>query len=174
MAILNPFFWKQPLQAFQVSLRTRSTLTEQQLADHGVALGMEKSGPLLKAAGVIAQTYIMAPQIQEVGNYQEELSDSSEQYLNNPLHVWSRGWIVGGFFLVLSLTGFILSLRGIRDAQPEQRRNQLVWIFSSLSLFLILLAPLPWQRYTVPLLPFATYWTAAGLLPIFRTASSSQ
>jgi hypothetical protein len=29
--------------------------------------------------------------------------------------------------------------------------------------------PLPWQRYYIPLTPFASIWTAYGIATIFKT-----
>lgn len=167
-AVLNPFYWRDPIKAIRVGLEARSALAAGQRTDHEQALGLEEAGPLIRSTALLAQVYLTPPQTEEVGNYLVETRDSKGAYLANPLHSWGRGWIMGGIFLTLSLTGFGLAITGIRNLSNEKARNTWVWILAGLGSFLILLIPLPWQRYLIPLLPFGTAWAMRGVSPLFR------
>lgn len=165
-AILNPFYWKHPIQAFQTGLQTRITLAYRQRADHGEILGLEEVSLPVRAAAMLSHTYLSSPQTAEVGNYLAETQQSREEYLRNPLHSWSQGWIVGTALLILSLAGLVISLWGWKRLPDLLRKRRLIWILASGGTFLAVLLPLPWQRYIIAYLPLAVYWAAAGLEPL--------
>jgi len=167
VAILNPFYWKQPYQALKAGFQARLELANRQLADHGGVLGLQETNLPVQAAAVLAQTYLTPPQTEEVGNYLLDTQQSKQQYLENPLHNWGRGWIAGTALLILSLAGFIFTLLRRNNLTRQENAKTLIWTLASLGTFLALLLPLPWQRYTVPLLPFVVFWTACGLVPLW-------
>lgn len=165
---LNPFYWRQPLPALRVGLEARGTLARLQKADYSEQLGLEGASPVTKSAALLANAYFTKPQTEEVGNYLAETGPSRANYLANPLSSWGRGWIAGGIFLILSMTGFTLTVLQLGRRPTSRQENSLIWLLSSLGAFLILLFPLPWQRYILLLLPFSTYWALAGILPLYR------
>ncbi len=168
-ALLNPFYWRQPLQAFQTGLDARFRLARQQEIDHFGGPEQDRLSFLQqRVIALIANTFYMDPQTEEVGNYLAETRQSRESYLSKPIHTWGRGLIGGAISLALVLSGAVLTLRKIREQPRRQRENILVWLLSSLGLVLILLLPLPWQRYVVPLLPLSVYWLLSLLDPPLR------
>jgi hypothetical protein len=53
----------------------------------------------------------------------------------------------------------------LRCLTPEQRRTLAILLLASLILAtgLFWLAPLPWQRYVIPLVPLSCLWSAYAL-----------
>ncbi len=164
MALLNPFYWRQPIKALQAGLESRIHLSRQQELDHLTAMGKSQLTFGERTLGLAVNTFIAAPQTEETGNYLAETSDSRQGYLSQPLNRWGRGYLSGGVLLILSLVGLILTIKQLPSQPEELLSNSLIWLLSTLGLSLVLLLPLPWQRYVVPLLPLSTYWIAAALV----------
>ncbi|MFL7814218.1 MAG: hypothetical protein AB8I40_11140 [Anaerolineales bacterium] len=165
-ALLNPFYWRQPVQALQVGLESRFSLSRQQEIDHLSAIGTDQLTVGQRGLALVANTFITSPQTEEVGNYLAETRQSRQEYLSNPVNSWGRGPIAGGALLILSLLGFALTVKQLVSQPDEGHPTRLIWILSTLGLVLVLFLPLPWQRYVIPLLPFSVFWIISGLVPL--------
>ena len=62
----------------------------------------------------------------------------------------------------LNLVGMGLACLRLRQRDPQHRQVLAILLLASLCLALGLfwLAPLPWQRYVIPLAPLTCLWTA--------------
>ncbi|MEJ2411971.1 MAG: hypothetical protein P8Y34_03110 [Anaerolineales bacterium] len=163
--LLNPFYWQQPLQALRVGLDARMSLARQQGIDHLAPGGRDRLDVGQKAAALLANTFVAAPQTEEVGNYLKATQQSRQDYLTNPVYTWGRSLIGGGILLIFTLVGLVVTALQLPSLSGTQKTNTWIWILSTLGMFLILLFPLPWQRYTVPLLPLSVFWIIRGLAP---------
>ena len=168
--LLNPFYWKHPLIAFDAGAKTRFALAEDQREDY---LGDRQ---ILKTTipGLVMNIYITPPQTEEVGNYLAETADMKERYLANPIHHWGRNLITGSILASLTLTGLVVAFWKFSTKELEAKITLLVLALATggLGLFTILL--LPWQRYVLPLLPFIACWIGFGLTPIFKAVRLSH
>lgn len=70
-------------------------------------------------------------------------------------------WILGGILLA----GFVVTMRkALKVKEAEQRPLVMLLIISFVqTVALLVVVPLPFQRYYMPLVPFACIWTAVGV-----------
>jgi hypothetical protein len=161
LLLLHPFLWGQPVKAIRAAVGERQALASAQTTDRPEQALNTTSRRLVS---LISMVYLTPPLFAEAGNYTEETRTAEQAYLGNPLHALFRSIPAGGALLVLSLFGFISAV--LRARKDRQARRGLVLLLSATllqALALFLLVPLPWQRYYLPLVPYACLWTAFGL-----------
>ncbi len=164
--LLNPFFWKNPLGAINISIQERAVLSEKQKEDHlGDSDISIRSIPRQFLAGVY-NIYISEPQTEEVGNYIEDIEIQKGRYFSNPVISWGRNLIVGSILFTISLFGIVYHFRNFSKFSNTKKNSLIVILLATICLFLIILYLIPWQRYAVPILPFAVFWIISGFLPI--------
>ena len=170
--ILNPFFWKYPIPAAQLSINLRQILLNQQVNTHLVVNNMSLLERLYFS---ISNLFILPPSPFEVTSYLQATKDVILKYNSYPLHVWGRGIIAGSFLLTLNLGGIFIAIRTFPGYSRYKKR--VIGLFALTFLFLlaleILLIPIPWQRYSTSLIPFVVFWSGFGLLPLFQYISES-
>jgi hypothetical protein len=155
--LLNPLFWKNPIQAIMSSMNARQDLMQRQVADVArLAPGQYLNTPIKRSAILIANLYFVQPSFAEVGNYTQDTSQSENKYLQIPGQNLLRNTWGGILLFTLTLVGIIDTLRRVAIKRREQQRILLLFIFSTIALIFVALfiVPLPWQRYVIPLIPF--------------------
>jgi hypothetical protein len=162
---LNPFLWAEPVPAFQAAMRSRQALASAQVGDR---TEQALNTPGRRIISLVGSLYLTPPMIAETSNYLANTRAAETAYLANPLHTLFRTIPGGGLLLMIGLSGFILC--GLRVVKPgEPARHGLILLLAATllqSLALLVLIPLPWQRYYLPVVPFACLWTAYGANPI--------
>ncbi len=157
---LHPFTWRHPLPAIQAAVKARQELAGAQTRDRPEQ-ALTTLGPQLIA--MIGSLYLTPPLFSETGNYQVETRPAETAYLDNPMHSLFRSIPAGAAYLTLSLFGFTI---GIWAAFRDTGNWRLIVLLAATILqavALLALVPLPWQRYYMPLVPFAILWTAYGI-----------
>lgn len=157
---LHPYAWRQPLGAVQAAVIARQELAGAQLSDRPE---QSLTTPGVKLVAMIGSLYLTPPAFAETGNYQAETRAAEAAYLGNPLHSLFRSIPAGATYLALSLFGFCI---GIWTAFKDVKNRQLILLLAATILqagALLALVPLPWQRYYMPLVPFAVLWAAYGI-----------
>jgi len=171
---LNPFLWRQPLQALEVSWTARQELIQRQYADVQ-GLAPEKALRTLsqRTLSLVANLYITPPSFAEIGNYVDETSVDEAVYLSIPGHNLGRNLIAGGILLALTGLGVLLAVyRTIWTHYKQKQFSVLLLTAAAFQLTALLVAvPLPWQRYSIPLLPFVCLFAAYGLQPFINGKS---
>ncbi len=160
--LLNPFFWSNPLGAGAASLHASQDLLRRQIETMSVVQPELAPTAVLKHLGAIwTQLFLAPPAIAEVGNYLQETQPAAVQYFFSPLNSLLRGVVGGGIMMWLSFSGFAFALYQI-VRYPRQPKRLLILLCSATLLETLLLSwiPLVFQRYTLPLVPFTTIWTA--------------
>lgn len=162
LALLHPFLWSQPVKALQAAVRARQELAAAQTADRPE---QALNTPALKLVSMIGSLYLTPPIFAETGNYLDDTRAAEAAYLANPLHNLLRSIPAGGVLLMLSLYGLVLGcIRSVRLNGPRNRGLALLAAATFVQgLALLILVPLPWQRYYMPLLPFTCLWIAYGI-----------
>jgi Dolichyl-phosphate-mannose-protein mannosyltransferase len=161
--ILNPFLWAHPFSAAQSAWESRLALTDRQVATVAeVSPEQVLDSPAKRVGNLIAHLFYTPPAIADVANYLEETAQSAEAYLAKPLHSLGRGLIFGSLGLVFSLVGFLISLL---DLLRSKSLPMLILFLSGLAqtAAILLLVPLPFQRYILPAVPFACFWLAYSI-----------
>lgn len=165
VVLFNPFVWSHLLEALQAATRERAAFTQAQLEAH-----TQRGGALLaeslpeRLVGIVAQLYITPPALMDVANYRAELAESTERYLANPLHNLLRGFGGGGVLLLYSLFGLLAA--GMRAIRQRDKAKPVLALFAVAGLAqaaVLLLVPVPFQRYAVILVPHAVLWIGVGM-----------
>ncbi len=165
--LLNPFLWAHPLQAGQAAINARANLSAGQMS----FIGAQNSDQVLntwleRLIGMISQLFIAPPAFADVGNYLQQTHAAEAAYLANPLNHLLRGFSGGGLQMLLTVYGCGLAIFGLRQTQAGSRRGLALLLAATLVQFILLLAliPLPFQRYYLPLTPFACLWSGYAIV----------
>lgn len=163
--LLNPFLWRHPLQAVQESLEQRKILLEKQVAD----VSQQASSQVLEStsqrtAVLVAQLFIIPPSFSEVGNYRAQTGGQEIEYLAYSGHSLWREPVAGGILLGITLLGILAVMRIAIHEETETRRKMMVYQLAFLIMVIaqITVVPLPWQRYSLPLIPFICLYSGIG------------
>ena len=162
---LNPLYWRSPLGAARAALAARQDLMQRQAAD-ALRLAPDKvlDTPAKRAIGLLAHLYFTPPSFAELSNYLEATAPAEASYLASDLHTLGRGFIAGGIFFALSLFGLVWILVNLRRVDPSKRLRQVLFLLAAgvQTAAVLALLFLPWQRYVMPVLPFACLLAACG------------
>jgi len=153
--VLSPALWYDPAARFQDLLKVRQELIDIQVTAH-----TSGAMPLAQRLEyIITQPFLTPAQHFEVAAWAEYTTITNEitRYMNSPLSGWQFGPIVGLLLTLLVPVGLIAVVR--REAAV--RAGVLVWLAGTL--VMLLLNPLPWQRYYLPLIPIYTLLSSVGL-----------
>ena len=87
------------------------------------------------------------------------------RYLEIAGHRFGRDPLAGGIILGMTLLGIIAVIREITVAERVIRRRLLLFLsaFIAIAFVLIAMVPLPWQRYSLPLIPFISIFFGIGI-----------
>ncbi len=160
---LNPFLWRNPLQAVQTALQRREDLLQKQVEDARL-FAPEKllETPTERSAALLINLFFAPPSFAEYGNYRTETAPAEQAYLAIPLHNLLRDLVGGSILLALTLTGILLALLQLGWVGAEQRRILALILLATAcqSIGLLFFVPLAWQRYVIPLVPMVSLWAA--------------
>lgn len=169
--LMNPFFWKHPIQAAQYSIKITSELQENQLKDYypNPDDGKKQTLPY-RTLALFSNLFLTPPSTSEVANYLDEIEAQEKVYFNFPFHSLGRSLIPASVFLVLTLSGFIIGVKRLITHNKTSAPTTFIFLLATILqfFFILFLLPLPWQRYIVPLLPFTSIWAAIGLEPLTK------
>jgi 4-amino-4-deoxy-L-arabinose transferase-like glycosyltransferase len=168
LVLLNPFYWKHPLNALDAGIQARFSLAEDQQEDHLGQIGQDDQLLQTTIPSLILNMYLTPPQTEEVGNYLDETESSRESYLSNPFYTWGRDLITGSILVTLSIAGIGFAFWRFPSKDPEDKSQILVFALATVCLGIFTVFLLPWQRYALVILPFACCWIGFGLAPIFK------
>lgn len=170
-AILQPYFWSNPVAAASEMITARQQLvTSQESLFGALAPGQRLDSPTSRAAALIGELFIAPPQFAEAGNYSAQTAAAEHAYLANPLNDLFRGMIGGGLMMALALAGFLFSLGWIPGKRPKFRSPSIWLAVAGIgeALALLVANPLPFQRYYVVLIPFVALWKGMGVTGLVR------
>lgn len=163
---LNPWLWGKPVDAVQAALQARNRLLALQVADmarvypHQVIDGAGE-----RLLSLVNNLFLNPLAFAEVGKYSAGTAAAEAVYIHQPLHFLLRGRVGGGVMFFLCLAGGALALVSLRRISPTQKRQVTLMLLAGGAQLVGIIAavPLAWQRYMIPLLPFACLWIAYAL-----------
>lgn len=165
--LLNPFLWRNPITATKEALIQRQNLLNRQLADiKMISPAQVLETPTERAAVTLAQLFIAPPIFSEVGNYRLQTAQAEVEYLSTPGNDFWRNSLSAGITLGLTLLGIIAAFRISSSEDFNQQRISILFLLSFLIMVagIILMMPLAWQRYSIPLIPFVSIFASLGLV----------
>lgn len=163
--LLTPIAWKYPLQTLQAGIEARQELISIQVKKYSAAAIKTPGESVIH---LVQQTYFTPPMFYEDPSYVENTRASETAYLSNPWHTFSRIPLVGSILLALGLFGFAAGCYQASSRSSEKKKGIVLLLVATLLQILTLLVaiPLNWQRYYLPLIPYACIWAAYGAKPL--------
>ena len=171
----NPFLWRNPISAVQEALFYRQELIERQVADfERFAPFQVLDSPGQRVAIAIAQVFIAPPVFSEAGNYAADTRIAENSYMKSIGSQLGRQPVIAGFLIGFTILGWIATLRNITSAEFAARRyaSIIMLSFIGFSAGIIVLIPLAWQRYYLPLIPFMAIFAGLGIIWGIKTSRS--
>lgn len=154
---LNPAWWDAPFsRPFEV-LNLRSDLLAGQTAAFG---GYADAGAAL--TGFFNQVFVGLPQYFEVSNWAGFIGDQINAYEASAWRgVAVGGSVIGGVILLVLCVVGVFALISEKESASSTRVLVLVWAVM-ITLSTLLLTPLEWARYYLPMLPVIGLLAAVG------------
>ncbi|MEM2961315.1 MAG: hypothetical protein QXU67_06885, partial [Candidatus Bathyarchaeia archaeon] len=171
--MLNPFLWKSPIAALKTSLNARRELLTNQVNEFSkIQPTYVLRNPSERVLALIANLYIIPPAIAEVENYRVYTAQYEEIYQSHQIYHLFRSLMGGSFLFTLTIFGMFWSFKNYKLFESTQRKGLLILFIATLTqaLTILVLFPLPWQRYVIPLIPLTALWISLGLTPLFNIA----
>ncbi len=163
---LSPALWDDPPARISDLLRIR-----QELIDSQVVLFSDGPMPVQdRIAGVFTNPFLRPPQFFEAPVWAEyqPITQQIEAYMASPLAGYSSGGIVGLVFSVVMIFGAVgLYLPRLRP-RPDWGPTLGLSVWTGITILTLLVSPLDWQRYALPLLPEAVLLAAIGFTIVGR------
>jgi len=161
--LLNPAWWSAPLELPGLIIEMRAELLRFQVDLFG---GYDSFGE--RIAGFFRYAFAAEHQYFEVESWAEYdvISAQIKTYESAGLAgiLLGGGGLAGLLFLGLAVYGAI-SLTRSPDVAADNRKLLLVWVLGT-ALATLLLTPLPWARYYLPLAPALAMLTAQALVDL--------
>ena len=172
--LLNPAWWSAPLTAAEQTLTMRTDLLRSQIELYG---GYASANEQL--AGFFQHVFVGQPQFFEVAGW-ADYAAISEQVGDYAASGWAGiafgASPLGGLALLLLTASSSIHFVRRRQTPAADRWFIAVW-GSGIITATLLLTPLPWSRYYLPVLPFVLCMAAYGittLLAVVWTGINTQ
>lgn len=155
---LSPALWSDPRARFADLLQNRAFLLDIQITADPLAPTTIPQ----RIQQIITEPFMSPLQHFEVAGWATyaPITDDVARYRASPFSGIQFGTIVGGLLMLLVLIGSFFSLR------RSWRAGVLVWL--GVTVASLLVNPLPWQRYVLPLIPVYTLLAGIGLAGLLR------
>lgn len=159
--LLNPVFWKHPLDAIREGTAQRADLSSRMREDYRTSMDFFEQTIFL-----VAHTFIQPPAIADVLNYQDETLEAERNYLREPFNNLFRGFAGGSIMLFLTIAGWIIFVKqAAAKIYVEWIRLLIFTAITIASIFsLMMFTAAPFQRYYIILVPLFSISQATALL----------
>ena len=156
---LSPALWNDPVARFQDLIAVREELLDIQVDDRPTSIPLR--GFLL-----VAHPYIAPLAHFELEHWRDfaPITAEIERYMASPLSGLQLGVIGGGLLMLLAGVGLVALWW--RPIPSEQILGLLLWLLITIAYLMI--NPLPWQRYYLPIIPIYILLSGIGLLLVGR------
>ena len=159
--VLNPvWIGRSPVGLGRAVLAERKDMLQSFVAVYG---GYPDAAS--QAAGSFRQTFIVEPQYFEVPKFGPPIAEQIGSYERSRLAGISIGGSVVGGFVVLCLVLAGAVRFGYNPLAREQKAVIAIWCLAS-ALPILILTPLEWQRYYMPVFPVVALFGALGCVDL--------
>lgn len=162
--LMNPAWWQAPLDSAAEVLRLRVELLNEQVALYG---GYESWSE--RISGILEYAFFGRSQYYEVAQW--EGYDAIRRQISAYEASGYAGLAIDGVLAALVMAGLtfwgMVYLARARQIDREDRWLLLVW-GGGIAAITLLVTPLPWQRYYLPVLPFAQLAAACAVVHLIR------
>lgn len=175
--LANPFLWQHPIQAAIQSWNERQAVINNQLAMlRSIGSNQVLDTLPMRGLGLLSSLYLSPLSFFEVGNYMEFTATAESAYLANPLHSLLRDSSGAALLFALSVVGFLLMIRDSRLRSAFERTSLTLLVWAGVIEFagLMYFVPMAWQRYAIPLVPFACLFSAYCIERLLEKAQRAR
>ena len=162
--LMNPAWWEAPFESAAEVLRLRVELLTEQVELYG---GFES--PVERVEGLFDYAFVQHSQYYEVvqwAGYEEIRAQISAYESSRLAGLAIGGGKLGGLVMLgLTIWGIVYLVRA-RHIDRKVRWLLLAW-GGGIAIITLLVTPLPWQRYYLPVLPFVQIAAACALVHLF-------
>ncbi len=164
---ISPALWDDPLARVGDLLQVRAELLNIQVTAEPLA----PTTLAQRAQGIIGQPFLAPPQFFEVAAWTtfEPITAEIERYFASGLAGLPPSGFIGGVLTGLMLVGMVISL--LPRLRPFKDWATTVGLFAwwGITALTLLVNPLPWQRYFLPLIAPTVLFAVIGALGLWRT-----
>lgn len=163
---LSPALWNDPIARLGDLLTVRAQLLDMQSnADPLAPTTLEQ-----RVEGIVTQPFMTPLAHYEVASWAtfEPVPTQIAQYMASPISGVQFGSVIGLVLTVLAAIGILVLFVPRLRPTPDWATSIgiLVWMVAVIATLLV--NPLPWQRYYLPLIPVASVLVGVGLMGILR------
>jgi 4-amino-4-deoxy-L-arabinose transferase-like glycosyltransferase len=159
--LMNPAWWNNPIERVSTVLQLRTSLLNGQIQAFG---GYPNFGEQL--AGFWRQVFMVQPMYYEVNTWADPLREAIVQYESSPF----RGVVLGDTIFGGVLMLILVVIGTVRLLQPNIWDKPILWVLLcwglGMLILTLLLTPLEWQRYYLPIYPVIGLLSAQGLVSV--------
>lgn len=160
---LSPALWNDPPARLQDLITARSVLLEIQIGN---------SLPMTAAERIFF--IVFQPYVASLAHFEllpwfqyEPITAEIQRYMASPLSGVQFGIFLGMLLTLLYLGGIaVVFTPRLRGFSWGQAAGLLVWLLVTIAMLMV--NPLPWQRYYIPLIPLATLLSTISLIALLR------
>ncbi len=163
---LSPALWNDPIARLQDLVAERQMLIDIQVDVDPIA----PTTFLQRVEGVIVQPYLTPAMHFEVAYWAnaDPITAEINRYMASPLSGLQFGWLIGLPLTLLAGVGIAACLWHEFNPQKSWPLSLGLLLWLGVTIVSLLVNPLPWQRYYLPLYPVATLLTGVGLQAAVR------
>jgi hypothetical protein len=165
---LSPALWNDPLTRLADLVQVRADLLDSQVKAAGSAASLES-----RVTALLTQPFLAPVQFYEAPTFDvEPIHQSITAYMNTRFAGVHSAPLLGVVLTLLALLGIVAPLvyPTWRILSPPHDRGLLLTLLIIVAS--LLLNPLPWQRYYLPLTTVLCVYAALGLQTFMRVAAS--
>jgi len=169
--ILNPVFWKSPIEAVTKSVDLRAELSSRMEADYRV-----NHNPMEQGITLLVRVFFQPPACADVLNYQAETKSQEDRYFSQPLNNLTQGFITGTVLLILTVLGYVFLIRKLSNKKTTNRYSTVMFLAITLVSLVMLtfFTPVPFQRYYIILIPLFSTAQAAAITSLGKLIFQSK
>jgi hypothetical protein len=169
---VSPALWEDPLARAGDLLQVRTTLLDIQVTAEPLA----PTTLAQRVEGIIAQPFLTPPQYFEVLAWTtyEPITAEIARYSASGLAGLPLGGVLGIALTALMAAGMLLSLLPRLRPFADWATALGLWAWWGATALTLLINPLPWQRYFLPLIAPAVLFTVIGALGLWRAFAVSR
>lgn len=155
---LSPALWSDPRARFADILQNRAFMLDLQVTADPFA----PTPMAYRLQQIVTEPFMTPLQHFEVAGWAtyQPIMDDVARYMASPFSGVQFGAVLGGAVMLLVLIGVIFSLR------RSWRAGVLIWL--GITVASLLVNPLPWQRYFLPLIPVYALLAGIGVDGLLR------
>jgi hypothetical protein len=163
---LSPALWNDPV----ARARDLATMLQEQV---DIVVSIQPDAPTTigqRVEGILTQPFMTTPQQFEQASWADAAPITTEiqAYMASPISGLQFGLIVGGALTLLAGFGLVAAVWSRLHPYESWGLSVVLVMWLLVTIANLLINPLPWQRYYLPLIPITTLLAAIGIFTLIQ------